>query len=131
MQAANRLLIKAVFDDARRVADGDRIGRDVLCHDRVCADDRAVADAHAAHQAHVIADPHVAADDDLPAVDGGMVLMVAGFEVAQIFKRIRRDVPVVVILPDVKRQTVCQRGVPPDKHMPLADAVYDRAAHEV
>ena len=53
----------------RRDAGDDRVGRDVLGHDRVGADDRVVADADAAQDAGAVADPDVGADHDVALVD--------------------------------------------------------------
>ena len=58
------VLLADLADDATGVADGDRMGRDVLGHHRPGADDHIIADRHARTDDDVAAEPDVAADGD-------------------------------------------------------------------
>lgn len=57
-------LLVPLLDDARRAADGDALGRDVVGDGGVAADDAAVADGDAGQDGSELADPDVVLDDD-------------------------------------------------------------------
>lgn len=58
------LLVIPLLDDARRAADGDALGWDVVGDGGVAADDAAVADGDAGQDGGELADPDVVLDDD-------------------------------------------------------------------
>lgn len=57
-------LLVPLLDDARRAADGDALGRDVVGDGGVAADDAAVADGDAGQDGGELANPDVVLDND-------------------------------------------------------------------
>lgn len=89
LQRTNRLLIKSIFNDARRIPHHNGIRRHVLRNDGARADHRTVADTHTAEDRHVTSDPNVISDDDLLAIHMIVMIYLRLFAVRQILKRIR------------------------------------------
>lgn len=58
------LLLIPLFDDTRRAAYGDALGRDVVGDGGVAADDAAVADGDAGQDCGELTDPDIVLDDD-------------------------------------------------------------------
>ena len=71
--------VEALADRLCRHAADDRVGRDILRHDRAGADRRAVADRDAGQDGRAVAEPGVVADGDaLGAAPGEEVALVLG-----------------------------------------------------
>ncbi len=64
----SRCLIRARTDGLRRYAGNDRVGRDILGHDRTCADHTACGDLDAGQQDYAVTDPDIMAEGNfMPA----------------------------------------------------------------